>query len=306
LPRFLTKVILALEPTITQDKLHEEVREITAHHKKNFLNMIGVDPVVFRSKSSRGEVDLQIWITTITGSFFNQLVLPFYFVGARKYLFICETKNSVHFVREVLELVDDKINALHEIMILTPENGKIKEYSKLKTRFRKLFNDKKLNNFSFYRWKTKGELADILKKIVEDIVINMDRLIGYVPIGFDLETVEKIAKRQGFDVSETHQVQKQIDDVIFRVDLQNNTVFAEIAACRDCSENCKAEKKLCVEIADKGFTTLKGLGDLRMLSVLSAINDKSILTLKGNKPQEDIEAQLILLRKIYEKNCLKK
>lgn len=306
MPRFLTKVILALEPTITKDKLHEEIREITAHHKKNFMSMIGVDPVVFRSTSSRGEVDLQIWITTITGSLFNQLVLPFYFVGARKYIFMCETKNSVHFVREVLDIVDDKINALHEIMILTPENGKIKEYSKLKTRFRKLFSDKNLNNFSFYKWKSKNELTDILKNVIENIVVNMNRLTGYIPVGFDLETVEKIAKRQGFEISDSHQVLKQIDDVIFRVDLHNNLVFAEIADCKDCPEDCKAEKKLCVEIANKGFTTLKGLGDLRMLSVLSAIDDKSILNLKGSKPQEDIQAQLTLLRKTYERNCKKK
>ncbi|NHK32551.1 MAG: hypothetical protein FK730_14450 [Asgard group archaeon] len=306
MPRFLTKIILTLEPTISQDKLHEEVREITAHHKKNFMKMIGVDPVVFRSNSSKGEVDLQIWITSVTGSLFNQLVLPFYFVGARKYIFMCVTKNSVHFVREVLEIVEEKINSLYEIMILTPANGKGKEYSKLKTRFQKLFADKNLENYSFNRWKSKEELADILKNVVEDIVVSIPQTIGYVPIGFDLKTVENIAKRQGFEVSASHEVQKRIDDVIFRVDLHNNLVFAEMTDCKDCPETCKAEKKLCVEIADKGFTTLKGLGDLRMLSVLSAIDDKSILKLKGTKPQEDINAQLTLLRKTFERNCKKK
>jgi hypothetical protein len=43
-----------------------------------------------------------------------------------------------------------------------------------------------------------------------------------------------------------------------------------------------------------------------MLSVLSAIDDKSILNLKGTKPQEDIKAQLTLLRKTFERNCKKK
>jgi hypothetical protein len=270
------------------------------------MSMIGVDPVVFRSNSSRGEVDLQIWITSVTGSLFNQLVLPFYFVGARKYIFMCETKNSVHFVRNVLELVEEKINALYEIMILTPANGKTKEYSKLKTRFQKLFADKNLENYSFNKWKSKEELTNILKDVVEDIVVSIPQTTGYIPVGFDLKTVENIAKRQGFEVSESHEVQKQIDDVIFRVDLHNNLVFAVMTDCKDCPEPCIAEKKLCVEIADKGFTTLKGLGDLRMLSVLSAIDDKSILKLKGTKPQEDINAQLTLLRKTFERNCKKK
>ena len=121
--RFLAKVILTLEPTITKDKFHESIREISAHHKSNLLNMIGVDPIVFRTESSQGEVDLQIWVTTITGSPLNRLVLPFYYVGARKYIFMCGSKNSVNFVAETLDLVKDKINALYEIVILCPTNG---------------------------------------------------------------------------------------------------------------------------------------------------------------------------------------
>ncbi|NHJ46252.1 MAG: hypothetical protein FK733_00555 [Asgard group archaeon] len=304
--RFLAKVVLTLEPSIKKDKFHEEMRQITAHHRRNFMRMIGVDPVVFRSESSRGEVDLQIWITTITGSMFNQLVLPFYFIGARKYLFMCETEYSVNFVKEILDLTEEKINALNEFLILSPKNSNAKEYSKFKKRFQKLFDDKNLENYSFHQWKTKEELSDVFKDIVEDVVVNIPTETYHIPVGFDLKTVEKIAKKQGFEINENHEIVKAIDDIIFRVDLQKNLVFAEMSDCKDCTEKCKAERKLCIEIAEKGFASVKGLGDIRMLSVLAAIDDKSILTLKGSKPQEDMQAQLDLLRKTFDKNCKKK
>jgi hypothetical protein len=304
-PRFLAKVVLALEPSIKKDKFHEEIRQITAHHHRNFMQMIGVDPVVFRSHSSRGDVDLQIWVTTVTGTMFNQLVLPFYFIGARKYIFMCDTEYSITFVSEVLDLTEDKINALYEFVILSPGNGSAKKYTQFKKRFEKLFSEKNLENYSFHQWKNSDDLINIFKDMVEDVVIAPYESY-VVPVGFDLNTVEVIAKKRGFAINENHQILKTIDDITFRVDLKRNLVFAKITDCVTCSEVCKIERKLCIEIAEKGHATITGLGDIRMLSVLAAIDDQSILTLRGSKPQEDMQAQLKLLRKTYEKNCKKK
>ncbi|MGC9778193.1 MAG: hypothetical protein HZR80_03015 [Candidatus Heimdallarchaeota archaeon] len=304
--RFLAKVILTLEPIITKDKFHESIREISAHHKGNLLNMIGVDPVVFRTESSRGEVDLQIWVTTITGSPLNRLVIPFYYVGARKYIFMCGSKNSVTFVSDALQLVKDKINALYEIMILCPINGDKKTHSRLKTKFRKLFADNNLENFSFHNWSEPNDLAAIFKDVVEDIVVNMPQDVGYVPVGFDLSTVENIARQQGFEVTDNHEVLAKLDDILFRINLQKNIVYAEKSDCINCPKECKVSKKLCIEIADKGFSTMKGLGDLRMVSILLAIKDGTILTIKGGKPQEDIEVQIAHLRETFEKTCKNK
>ncbi len=304
--RFLAKVILTLEPTIAKDKFHESIREITAHHKGNLLNMIGVDPIVFRTESSQGDVDLQIWVTTITGSPLNRLVLPFYYVGARKYIFMCGSKNSVNFVSDALQLVKDKINALYEIMILCPTNGDKKTHSRLKTKFRKLFADNNLENFSFHNWSEPNDLAAIFKDVVEDIVVNMPQDVGYVPVGFDLSTVENIARQQGFEVTDNHEVLAKLDDILFRINLQKNIVYAEKSDCTNCPKECKVSKKLCIEIADKGFSTMKGLGDLRMVSILLAIKDGTILTIKGEKPQEDMEAQIAHLRETFEKTCKNK
>ena len=303
--RFLAKVILTLEPTITKDKFHESIREISAHHKSNLLNMIGVDPIVFRTQSSQGEVDLQIWVTTITGSPLNRLVLPFYYVGARKYIFMCGSKNSVNFVAETLNLVKDKINALYEIVILCPSNGDKKYYSRMKTKFRKMFAENNLENYSFHNWSKPDDLAAIFTDVVEDIVVNMPRDTGYVPIGFDLSTIESIAKQQGFIVSPNHEVLARHDDIIFRINLQKNAVYAEMSDCPNCMKECKVTKRLCIEIADKGFSTMKGLGDLRIISILLAIKDGTIMTIKGSKPQEDISAQIAHLREIFEKKCKK-
>lgn len=304
--RFLTKVMLVLEPTILKDQYHEHLREITAHHKGNLLQLIGVDPIVFRTNTSRGEVDLQIWVTTVTGTPLNRVILPFYFVGARKYIFMCGSKNAHNFVKNTLEIVQDKINAVYEIVILTPKIENKKAYSQMKTKFRKVFREKYLENFSFHQWENPDDIASLLRELVEDIVVNIQRTATYIPIGFDLETVEDIAKKQGFEVNEKHEVIFKLEDIIFRVNLQNNDVHAEMSDCPDCPEKCKAIKKLCIEVANDGFATLRGLGDLRILSILFAIKDGSVLKIKGTKPQEDVSQQLKLLRKTFAKNCKKK
>ena len=304
--RFLTKVMLTLEPTIMKDQFYESLREITAHHKGNLLQLIGVDPVVFRTNTSRGDVDLQIWVTTVTGTPLNRVILPFYFVGARKYIFMCGSKNAHNFVKNTLEIVQDKINALHEIVILTPKIENKKAYSQMKTKFRKVFREKFLENFSFHQWVNLNDISSLLRDLVEDIVINIQRVTTHIPIGFDLETVEDIAKKQGFEVNEKHEVLFKLDDILFRVNLQNNDVHAEISDCTECDKKCKAMKKLCIEVAYDGFATLKGLGDLRILSILFAINDGSVLKIKGTKPQEDVSEQIKILRKTFAKNCKKK
>ena len=304
--RFLTKVMLVLEPTILKDHYHEHLREITAHHKGNLLQLIGVDPIVFRTNTSRGEVDLQIWVTTVTGTPLNRVILPFYFVGARKYIFMCGSKNAHNFVKNTLEIVQDKINAVYEIIILTPKIENKKTYSQMKTKFRKVFREKYLKNFSFHQWENPDDIASLLRDLVEDIVVNIQRTTTYIPIGFNLETIENLVKKQGFDINEKHEVLLKQDDIIFRVSLQNNDIQAEIEDCSDCENKCKATKKLCIVVAEEGQTILPGLGDLRIISILFAINDSSILKIKGNKPQEDVSAQIKILRKTFAKNCKKK
>lgn len=304
--RFLTKVMLTLEPTIMKDHYHETLREITAHHKGNLLQLIGVDPIVFRTDTTRGEVDLQIWVTTVTGTPLNRVILPFYFVGARKYIFMCSSKNAHNFVNDALEITQDKLNAAYEIVILTPKIDDNKAYSRMKTKFRKIFRDKHLENFSFHQWVNQNDISTLLANLVEDIVVNMPRAIPYIPIGFDLNTVEDIAKKQGFKVNEKHEVLFRRNDIVFRVNLQNNDIHAEITDCTDCEEKCKAVKKLCIEVANKGYATLKGLGDLRILSILFAIKDGSIMSIKGSKPQEDVTQQIRILRKTFAKKCKKK
>lgn len=303
--RFLTKVILTLEPTITKDKFHDNIREISTHHKSNLLNMIGVDPLVFRTDSSHGEVDLQIWVTTITDNPLNRFILPFYYVGARKYIFMCGSKNSVNFVAETLDLVKDKINALHEIVILYPTKVDKKTSSRLTTKFRKMFAEHNLENFSFHNWLNPDDLITIFNDIVEDIVVSIPRDVGYVPVGFDLSTVENIAKQQGFIVSSNHEVLAKHEDILFRLDLQKNIVYIELSDCSNCKNECKVSKKLCIEIADKGFSNINGLGDLRIISILLAIKDGTIMTIKGGKPQEDVSAQIARLRKLFEETCKK-
>lgn len=304
--RFLTKVMMTLEPTIMKDHYHETLREITAHHKGNLLQLIGVDPIVFRTESSRGEVDLQIWVTTLTGTPLNRVILPFYFVGARKYIFMCSSKKAHNFVNEALEITQDKLNAAYEIVILTPKIDDEKAYARMKTKFKKIFRDKSLENFSFHQWANQNDIAALLTNLVEDIVVNIPRAMPYIPVGFDLSTVEDIAKKQGFEVNDKHEVLFRRDDIVFRVNLQNNDIHAEISECTGSEEKCKAVKKLCIEVANKGYATLKGLGDLRILSILFAIKDGSIMSLKGSKPQEDISQQISFLRKAFAKKCLKK
>ena len=301
--RFLAKVVLTLEPNLELNKYHEEIREITAHHKRNLLNLIGVDPVVYRSETSLGDVDLQVWITTTTSHPLNQIIIPFYYLGARKYIFLCNSKKGIDFVSDVIELAEDNLNALYEFAIITPSSMNRKVYSRLKTKFRKLFSDKNLQKYSFYQMRKSKDLLALFDMFSEDIVVNRPRPGDRIPVNYDLNAVEKIALKQGFRINENHQVSTQIDDINFVLDLKFNNVYAEISNCGDCDKECKVRKKLCIVIDIPGYSKMNGLGDYRMISILVAIKDRSILDLKGKSPEEDITAQLDVLRKIFKKTC---
>jgi hypothetical protein len=304
-PRFVAKVILVLEPTIKKDSFHQILREISAHNKSNLLEMLGVDPIIFRTDTSAGSVDLQIWVTTFTGADLNRIIMPFYFVGARKYIFICHTKNSAGFVRSMFDLVDDKINALNEIIILAPRKGKSVRFNIMKKEMEKVFHEKNLRHYDFKLWEDNSELITIFGDIAEDLVTRRPEHTGYMPIGFNLQTVENIVQKQGYLVNNNHEVLITKRDITFRVNLERNIVFAEMSGCEDCEYGCTVTKKLCIEIGNKGFSTLPGLGDLRILSVIFAIEDESIFTIKGRKPEENMENQLGELRAKYKKTCKK-
>ncbi|MHA1156118.1 MAG: hypothetical protein ACTSQK_08410 [Candidatus Heimdallarchaeota archaeon] len=303
--RFLAKVIITLESGIMKDVFHQSLREISAHNKSNLLEMIGVDPVIFRTETNSSSVDLQIWITTITGSTINRLVVPLYYTGARKYLFMCSSKNAVNFVMDTIEFASQQFNALNEIIILTPKKGSEIKQSKLKRDITRSFEEKTLANFSFFQWEKPADLVVLFEKIVNDLVTTSSQEVGYAPVGFDLTVVEKIVKRQGFEVNQKHEVIVPKDKYIFRLNLELNEVFAEMRDCSTCDKDCKVSKKLCIQISDKGFANIAGLGDLRMLSILFAIEDGSIFKLKGKKSQEDIGNQLKELRKTFKKKCNK-
>lgn len=300
--RFLAKVIITLESGM-KDIFHQALREISAHNKSNLLDMIGVDPVIFRTETNGNSVDLQIWITTITGSTLNQLVVPFYYAGARKYLFMCSSKNAVNFVMDSIDLASQQINALNEIIVLTPKKGTKIKQSKLKRDITRLFEENSLANFSFYQWETSNDLVWLFDSIVSDLVATSPQEVGYAPVGFDLAIIETIVRKQGFKVNQKHEVIIPKDKYIFRVNLEMNDVYAEMSECFNCTEKCKASKKLCIEISDKGFANIAGLGDLRMLSILFAIKDKTIFKLKGRSPHEDISNQLKELRQLFKKSC---
>ena len=258
--------------------------------------MIGVDPVVFRTQTAIGPVDLQIWITALSGSAINRLVLPFYYAGARKYLFMCSTKHSVKFVSDIIDLVLDHLNALNEIIIILPSKGLEVKYSQLKKEFEVYFKSKTLRNFSFKRWTTPSDLATLFEGMTNDLALTFPQEVGFAPIGFEIEIVEDIIKQQGFDV-QNHEVVVPKGDIYFRVNLEKNTVHVEMI---DDESSCKVSKKLCIIIADKGYANMNGLGDLRLLSILYAINDESIFSIKGQSKTEDVSYQIDQLRKSFE------
>ena len=288
-----------------KDHFHQSLREISAHNKSNLLEMIGVDPVIFRTETSVGNVDLQIWITTITGTALNQMVVPFYFSGARKYLFMCSSKNATNFIMDTINLTSEHLNALNEIIIVTPKKGSEVKLSKLKRDIKPLLEEKFLRNFSFFQWEKPSDLADLFDRMVNDLVATSPHAIGYAPIGFDLEVVEKIARRQGFEVNDKHEVIIHKDKYVFKINFERNDVYAEMSDCYNCEHECKVSKKLCILISDRGFANIAGLGDLRMLSILFAIDDDSLFKLKGKKPSEDISSQLKELRQTFKKKCNK-
>lgn len=305
MPRFVAKVILVLEPSLKKDYFHQILREVSAHNKSNLLELLGVDPVIFRTNTTEGSVDLQVWITTLTGDALNRMIMPFYFIGARKYIFICHTKNSAKFVKSMFELVDEQINALNEVLILAPKKGKSVRLNVMKSELEKFFQERNLRNYHFKQWDNNNELISFFNGIAEDLVSNRPEHAGYMPIGFNIDTVENIIQKQGYEINHNHEVLIAKREIIFRVNLEKNIVFAEMSGCKDCEYGCTVTKKLCIEIGNKGFSTLQGLGDLRILSVIFAIEDESIFDIKGRKPEEDIENQLNELRRNYKRNCKK-
>ncbi len=303
--RFLAKVIITLESGLKKDIYHQALRQISAHNKSNLLEMIGVDPVIFRSRTNTSSVDLQIWITTITGTMLNRLVSPLYFAGARKYIFMCSTKNAPSFVMNAIDLAAQNFNALNEIIILIPKRCAEIKQSTLKRDITQSFEDKALTNFSFSRWNKPNDLVNLFERIIDDLVNISPQELGFAPVGFDLTIVEEIVKKQGFKVNQKHEVIILKNKYLFKLNLETNNIFAEMSECTNCDKECKVSKKLCIQISDKGFANITGLGDLRMLSILFAIENESIFKVKGRKPQEDISNQLKELRVMFKKKCRK-
>ena len=303
--RFLAKVLLALEPSIYKDDYHEALREISAHNRNNLLDMIGVDPIVYRTESDAGTIDLQIWITTITGSNLNRMILPFYYTGARKYIFMCSTMNAYNFVTDLIDLTSDQLNALNEIVILTKTHNRDLKVTKLRRDLENYFQEKSLENYSFFKWTNQHDLQRLFDRIVDNLIANISEATGFAPIGFNLGTVEEMIQRQGYEINENHEVIIQKRDYVFRVDLKKNAVYAEMKNCYTCEKECRVSKKLCIVISDKGFANISGLGDLRVLSIIFAIEDESIFNIKGQRPKEDISFQLKELKEMYKKKCEK-
>ena len=138
-----------------------------------------------------------------------------------------------------------------------------------------------------------------------NLIESISETTGFAPIGFNLGTVEEMIKRQGYKVNENHEVMIPKRDYIFRIDLKKNAVYTEMNDCHTCEENCKISKKMCIVISDKGFANISGLGDLRVLSIIFAIEDESIFNIKGQRPKEDISYQLKELRDNFKKKCKK-
>lgn len=300
--RFLAKVVLTLEPTDLQTKFHKAVREVTSHHLSNLMQIIGIDPVVFKTQTPEGEMNLQIWITSFN-NIIHRMIMPNYYLGARKYLFMCEGKaRSVDFVREIIELTMDKLNALYEFIILVPPFKSKQARTRLKNKFQKLFTELNIKHFSLREWREPEDLMELFIDCAREIVLEKPTT-EYLPVGFNLETTEEIVRKIGFTINERHEVIETLNGIRFRVNLEKNKVLAEII---DPEDGCKVSKELCIVVADRGYASITGLGDLRLISVLLAIKDKSILQLKGSRPQEDIRQQLQDLRKKFKNECKKK
>jgi len=297
--RFLAKMVLTIEPTDSYQQAHTAVRAITSHHNSNLIQVLGIDPVVFKTTTTQGEIDLQIWITAL--SRINRLILPNYFIGARKYLFMCEgNTDSISFVREIIDLAADKLNAAYEFVILLRPIKEKKELAEIERTFSQLFTELNIENYSIRQWQEPKGLRNLFETMAEEIV-QQEPYGEFVPVGFDLKTTEAIVRKIGFEINENHEVIEFINDIRFRVNLKKNTIVTELEA-----EGCIVRKNLCIVVADRGYSSIAGLGDLRLISVLLAIRDKSILQLKGSRRQEDVKYQLEELQKKFKEKCKKK
>jgi hypothetical protein len=298
--------MMLLEPGIMKDELHETMRNISVHNKNNLLDMIGVDPVIIRTETRYGTVDLQIWITTLSSSGLKRYIMPFYFIGSRKYLFMCYSNNCKHFISEIIDITSSKLNALNEVIVLFHRNGEALQTEKIKEKLGAFFQKKGFCSYSFVEWAGKNDLSTFFNDVASNLMDDLTDQHGFRPVGFDPESVQSIIQQQGFEISPEHEVIITKEDITFRVDLLRNIVFAEKSDCTDCKEKCKVTKKLCIEIADEGYSNISGLGDLRVISVLFAIEDGSIFTIKGRTKNEDLAVQMNEWRKQWKKKWKKK
>jgi hypothetical protein len=304
--RYITKIILALEPGNSVPEIHQTIREITFNNAINLLPILGVDPVIYRNSHTNGIVDLQLWVTTLINEDINNHVLPLYFVGAKKYLFFCHSAKAVKFIDTIMTLTSEHFNALNELVIIFQQQGNAIDFEEVKESLIDFFDEKLISNYSFHYYSSRIDLENLFNQIINEVSQQSSIHASFAPIGFNVEVIERIAKKMGFETSNEHQISLVSRDIHFIVDIAKNTVIAEMKHCRTCPLDCKVKKKLCIEVAKTGYTTVNGLGDLRLISVLLAIKDESIFTLKGDTREEDLTVQLTKLRKDYLKKCKNK
>lgn len=254
---------------------------------------IRIDLMTYHVSTSLGNVCLAWWVQPIKTE--QDILLSITPKGAIKYLFMCYDLDSLNLLKKILKFNIKHFNMNTEFIILLSKNACQELTKKQEKNLTYLFDLFDIKKYSVEFWESSADIESIFKKIIRGI------LSSFISIDYDLEVrsifdtydLVTLTQKLGFKPKD-NQIVEIFDDLLFTVNLKSGTVTVEPTFCQDCELTCPVHKSLCIVVDERGYSNLPLLyHNLRILSILCAIRDSTIMELKGEKSQkEDVRYQI--------------
>lgn len=251
----------------------------------------------YLTTDSFGRILLACWVVGVNDQ--NELIYPSAARGARKYLLMCPNADSADFIHDILENNRDYFNCNREFILLIPKKTSPELTLDQRVKLESTLFFFGVENSSIIVWEEREELEELFENLIEDM-IQENRQFGTLqrPSEVDVNLIKKVVREMGFQVK-ANEITQQLDNLFFRVNIKTGQIFVEPESCKECQKSCPVNKKLCIIVDDYGYSNVPNLVNLRLVAVLMAIRDGSILNLEGSENyREDLEYQI---EKIVEK-----
>ncbi|MBD3192588.1 MAG: hypothetical protein GF308_18250 [Candidatus Heimdallarchaeota archaeon] len=307
--RFQFKINIFLLNKKTMEEEYRVLKSISSHDffpERELSEIpIGLDFTTYYASTTVGEVCLVFWIRPIKTE--KDILISITPKGALKYLLMCYDLSSLSLLKKFLKQNIKSFNKKAEFIILLSKNACQELTQEEKEYIDYIFAFFKIKKYSVEFWESSSDLETFFNKLIKNILSSFISIENIeVRSIFDTCDLVALTQKLGFKPKDD-KIVEIYDDLVFTINLKRGVVEVEPTFCQACKLPCSVSKKLCIVVNARGYSNLPLLyNNLRILSILSAIREGTIMDLKGvSSEREDIRYQI---EKIVEncKNCEKR